>query len=429
MSKKRLEMLLQEHNDLFDYYIEIAKEKEHKQNCYVQQIHITNQKSGEIFQMRHSLQKKLIEEHNVLEQKIGYIHYLAKQRDLTEVFFLTITAPSQYHPFKTTNGERRLNKNFTYKTVKEAITASYKAVEGISRKFYKALKERLRGSKIDDKLLFVKVNEFHDSFIVHQHLMIMLPKDIKVHSKKRNGKKVSLGTWARDKFYEILQKEDFNYSTHPYRKTNDFKKVIDDGRSISQYMMKYIQKTLSMAKTDEFGGNDTLYFLYGYKTTHKIRHYSTSRVPFNSIEYKKLYHILTESEKSELIKRANSNKTNLMTELSKVVSLKRELYTDTLEYKQTVDYGGEISQSILTGGNETLIKSKKPLKADNPLFYIYTKTVLQNNTITASHNNHSQKDYTGTILGKKRVLSELTISRDNEIRYNKSDFSIAFFSK
>ena len=98
MSKKRVEMLLQEHNDLFDYYIEVAKEKEHKQNCYVQQIHITNQKSGEIFQMRHSLQKKLIEEHNVLEQKIGYIHHLAKQGDLTEVFFLTITAPSQYHP-------------------------------------------------------------------------------------------------------------------------------------------------------------------------------------------------------------------------------------------------------------------------------------------------------------------------------------------
>ncbi|MCF6340122.1 MAG: replication endonuclease [Sulfurimonas sp.] len=423
MSKKRLEMLLEEHDALFDYYIDVAKEKEQKQNSYVEQINITNQKTGEIFQMQHSLQKKMIEEHNILEQKIGYIHYLAKQQDLTEVFFLTITAPSQYHPFKTISGEKKLNKNFAFDTIKKATQASYRVIEDISRQFYKSLKERLRGSEIDNKLLFVKVNEFHDSFIVHQHLMIMLPKNIKVHSKKRNGKKVSLGVWARAKFYELLKKEDFNYLIHPYRKTNDFKKIVDDGRSISQYMMKYIQKTLSMAKTNEFGSNDTLYFLYGWKTANKIRHYTTSRVPFNSIEYKKLYHILTDTEKNELVARANSNKTNLMTELSKVVSLHREQFEINIAHKRIISKDGNKFTYPTDTEDEHLTKKYQPLASHYPIFTIQSKTTIIKNTITNIQNNFSNKQYDIIMLKDKRVLSELVITRNDKVRYRKSDFT------
>ena len=419
----KLKTLLNEHYTLFDKYIEIAKYKEHKQNSYVKNISITNKNTGEIFQMKHSLQKKLLEQHSMLEQKIGYIHYLAKQQNLTEVFFLTITAPSQYHPFKTVNEEKRLNKNFEFNTIKEAIPSSYKAIEKISRQFYKSLKERLRGSKIADKLMFVKVNEFHDSYIVHQHLMIMLPKNIKVNSKKRNGKKVSLGTWARAKFYEILKKEDFNYSTHPYRKTNDFKRVIDDGRSISQYMMKYIQKTLSMAKSDEYGSNDTLYFLYGWKTANKIRHYTTSKIPFNSIEYKKLYHILTDEEKKELIVKANSNKTNLMTELSKVVSIQREIYEVDISYKRSISIYGKIYQYPLHKSDEKLIKVKTPLQYKIPIFTLYTKTIKTKNIITDIENHFNKKEYSSINLKDKRVLTELVITRKNKVRYKKSDFS------
>jgi len=419
----KLKALLHEHDTLFDKYIEIAKSKEHKQHNYVKQINITNQKTGEIFAMKHSLQKKMIEAHNMLQQKIGYIHHLAKERGLTEVYFLTITAPSQYHPFKSNNGEKKLNKNFAYETLNDAIGASYKVIEKISRKFYKALKERLRGSKIDNKLLFVKVNEFHDSFIVHQHMMIMLPPNIKVRSKKRNGKKISLGAWARAKFYEILKQEDFNYSTHPFRKTNDFKKIRDDGRSISQYMMKYIQKTLSMAKSDEFGSNDSLYFLYGWKTTNKIRHYTTSQVPMNSVEYKKLYHILTKEEKQELVKQANSNKTNLMTELSKVVSIRRETYSQEITYKIFVSQNGAIHEYPLSTSKEELVRVKTPLQNDDALFVIESKTLQIKNSIVATQNNFTQKQYENIKLKEKRVLIELLIKKDSEIRYRKSDFS------
>ncbi len=94
MSKNKLERLLEEHEALFDEYIEVAKAKEFNKNIYVNRIKITNHKTVETFQMSHSLQKKLIEQHNVLEQKIGYIHFLAKRQDLTEVFFLTISAVS-----------------------------------------------------------------------------------------------------------------------------------------------------------------------------------------------------------------------------------------------------------------------------------------------------------------------------------------------
>jgi len=421
---RKLKALLQEHYTLFDEYISVAKSKEHKQHNYVKQINITNQKTGEVFAMKHSLQKKMIEAHNMLQQKIGYIHHLAKERGLTEVYFLTITAPSQYHPFKTSvNGEKKLNTNFAYETLNDAIGASYKVIEKISRKFYKALKERLRGSKIDDKLLFVKVNEFHDSFIVHQHMMIMLPSNIQVRSKKRNGKKVSLGTWAKAKFYEILKKEDFNYSTHPYRKTNDFKKIRDDGRSISQYMMKYIQKTLTMAKTDEFGSNDSLYFLYGWKTVNKIRHYTTSQVPMNSVEYKKLYHILTKEEKQELIQQANSNRTNLMTELSKVVSITRETYMQEIAYKRFISQDGYIHQYSLSTSKEELVCVKTPLQNDDAWFIIKSKTLQIKNSIVATQNNFTQKQYENIKLKEKRVLVELIIKKDSEIRYRKSDFS------
>jgi hypothetical protein len=252
--------------------------------------------------------------------------------------------------------------------------------------------------------------------------MIMLPKNVKVKSKKRNGKIVSLGAWSRAKFYEILKKEDFNYSTHPFRKTNDFKKVIDDGRSISQYMMKYIQKTLSMAKSDEYGSNDTLYFLYGWKTANKIRHYTTSKIPFNSIEYKKLYHILTDEEKKELIAEANNNKTNLMTELSKVVSIQRDMYEVDISHKRSISIYGKISQYPLYKSDEELIKIKTPLQCNIPIFILYSKTLKTKNTITDIENNFNDKEHKNTTLKDKRELTELVITRNNQVRYRKSDF-------
>lgn len=220
-------------------------------------------------------------------------------------------------------------------------------------------------------------------------MMIMLPKGIKVTSKKRNGKTISLGTWARAKFYEILKKEDFNYSTHPYRKTNDFKKVIDDGRSISQYMMKYIKKTLSMAKSDAYGSNWASYFIYGWKTANKIRHFTTSNTPFNQIEYQKLYHSLKKEEKELLIDKAIKNKANLMIELSKIVSIKRD----------TIDYDGTTKQ-------------KETLTSNEPIF------IINSNTLKIKTYSDTKDEIT-----ESRKLQELTIEKNDEIRYRKSDFS------
>ena len=253
--------------------------------------------------------------------------------------------------------------------------------------------------------------------------MIMLPQNIKVHSKKRNGKTVSLGTWAKEKFYEILKREDFNYSTHPYRKTNDFKKVNDDGRSLSQYMLKYIQKTISMAKSDEYGNNSTIYFLYGWKTTNRIRHYSTSQVPFNTIEYKKLYHILNNKEKKSLITQANASKTNLMTELSKVVSIQRETYEQNISLTRTTNYEGRISDMPIIQGDEFIVKTKQPLQCEFPTFIIQSKTLKTKNSITHFQNYSNDKEHTPIFLKDKRVLVELEIIKNGESRYKKSDFS------
>ena len=422
MSKAKFDKLIEEQDGLFDDYIATAKAKECKQSTFLKRLSVFNKTTGETFQLKHSLQKKMIEAHSILEQRIGFIHHLAKEQNLNEVFFLTITAPSQFHPFKTVKGIKQLNKNFTYDTLREAIPASYIVIEEISRQFYKALKERLRGSKIDDQLLFVKVNEFHNTFIVHQHLMIMLPKDVMVHTKKRNGKKVSLGAWARAKFYEILKKNDFNYSTHPLKKSNDFKKIIDDGRSISKYMVKYIQKTLTMTKTDEYGSNDTLYFLYGWKTAHKIRHFSTSRVPFNNAEYKKLYYILKEDEKTELIERAKKQKTNLMIELSKIISIKRDTYRAETTHQRIIAQDGGISHHQLSCSNEELLSSKQPIQCLNPIFTIETKVVRTFEKITETKNYFSNKHYEPITRREKRKLVELVITKNRTVRYQKSDF-------
>lgn len=402
MSKERLTELIQEHEELFDHYVELGKSKEAKQNNYLQNISISNNMTGEIFNLSASLQKKLTQQHSTLEQKIGFIHYLAKEQNLTEVFFLTITAPSQYHPFKTSkNNELILNPNFQYKTIRGAIQPSYKAVEGISRKFYRSLKQRLRGSDIADQLLFVKVNEYHNSFIVHQHLMIMLPANITVKLNKRNGREISLAQWAKRKFYEILQQEDFNYTAHPKRKTNDFKKIEDDGRSISQYMMKYIQKTASAAKRDELGSDAGVYFLYGWKTDNKIRHATTSQLPLNMQEYQKLYYQLEEEQKQELIQQADFLKTNLMIELSKITAVVRE------RYERETNLNNEAQ-----GQKYRLVKVKNAIEHQNPVFTINSK-ILKTNFI--ANEEHIQTRYT---------TFDMQISKHNQILYQKSHFTV-----
>ncbi|WP_428739683.1 hypothetical protein [Sulfurimonas sp.] len=401
MDKNKLKTLLQEHDELFDHYVEIGRSKEAKQNNYLQNISISNNVTGEIFNISASLQKKLLQQHSALEQKIGFIHYLAKEQNLTEVFFLTITAPSQYHPFKRTKeNELILNPNFQYKTIKAAIQPSYKAVEGISRKFYRSLKQRLRGSGIADQLLFVKVNEYHNSFIVHQHLMIMLPADITVKLNKRNGREVSLAQWAKRKFYEILKQEDFNYTLHPKRKTNDFKKIKDDGRSISQYMMKYIQKTTSAAKKDEFGNDSSAYFLYGWKTANKIRHATTSQLPLNMQEYQKLYYQLEDRQKEQLIQQADFLKTNLMIELSKITAIVRE------RYERENDLNNEAQ-----GQKYKLVKVKNAISHKNPIFKINTK-ILKTNFIA----NEEQ-------IQTRYSTMDMQICKDEQILYQKSNFT------
>lgn len=407
MGQPTLESLLDEFDELFDYYVDVAKAKERKQETFAKSMHIANEKTGETFQLQHSIQKKLLEQHAVLKQKIGYINYLATQkRGLTDVFFMTITAPSQCHPFKTLNGEVTMNPNFGYPDIKTATAEAYRLIEETYRVFYKALKQRLRDSGIDTEMLFAKVYEWHkSSYIPHLHAIIYLPPDVMVRPKRRNGREIPLRVWAKKKFYEILSRQDFNYSQHPKRKSNDFKTAKEDGRSISGYLMKYIEKTLDAAKTDEFGQNTMAYFLYGWKTSNKIRQHSTSRLPLNSVEYKKLYYSLHKDERDELLESAKTNKTNIMVELSKVTDVTRTLYEQEVFYEKRLDAQNGISAVKVYEGELTPVKTVKPLQHDSARYSIHTVKHQTKKRFMLNFTNRQKKKGLQNI--KARILDVL----------------------
>ncbi|MEA3553769.1 MAG: replication endonuclease [Campylobacterota bacterium] len=158
--------------------VKASLQREKQQNSYTKKLRVINNNTGEITGVG-SYVKTLAKNNQAIMQKSSAIVDIATNFGLTGIF-ITITNPSEYHPFfSSKNGDRfiRNNPRFNFETIEEAIIAGYKNLNKIFRNFYKRVKE------ISKHIYYINSVEPHKSHISHLHCLIFIDekyiKDVK----------------------------------------------------------------------------------------------------------------------------------------------------------------------------------------------------------------------------------------------------------
>lgn len=331
---KNNSILYQELQENIKFYINHSILKENKQKSYLKNTGFLNKKSGEFLNVEYDFEKKYKEYSKISEQRALTIQELAKRKEFCSVF-ITLTLPSQYHPFKSISTSKgRLyveeNKEFAFNSIKEAVSCGYKELNSIYQIFYKRVKNYTKND-----LYYIKAIENHQTTIPHLHLVLYFPYECFDMVKATFSRVVEFFKLDRIDFEEVSFKENINYA--------------------SKYLLKYIIKDLN-------NSNDILKarILDGWKRYHKIRVLTTSLLPLNVMVYKKIYKSVSFAEKN----RINFQIDDKIITLKEKIDMKcQELGLPLYLYFQDNFF---IEKTILKNSNREIIS----LGAKNSLFKV-----------------------------------------------------------
>ena len=244
-------------------YYNHSLEKEQKQKSYLNYHKFVNLSTKETININYDFEKKYKEYSKITEQRAYTIQKLARRKEFCSVF-ITLTLPSPYHPFrsvKTNKGRLYVedNKDFTFPSIKNAVSHGYKELNIIYTTFYKRVKNYVKND-----LYYIKAIENHSTMIPHLHLVLYFPLDKLDFVKAVFKRVVEHFKLDRTDLEEVSFKDNINYA--------------------SKYLLKYIIKDLNNG-ADIFKAR----VLDGWKRYHKIRVLTSSLLPLNVMVYKKIY--------------------------------------------------------------------------------------------------------------------------------------------
>lgn len=343
-------LLLNEYKQLKDLYIDIAKKTEFEKIAFAKKNIVQNKKTGEMFIIKADFKSYIKTYFNTIIQRLIYNKQIAKENNLIP-FFVTFTAPSDYHPFKTfgkkTIEEWELNENFAFNSLKEASYLAYKKLNEIFRYFYLTLKtgnKKLRKHGKDVK--YNAFHEYHKTFIPHLHFLVYVPEEIAKN-------------WIYQTYNKTLEKFNMNKKSNKIIEitaVNEMEEVESEDNNLDSldgavlYISKYISKNLKdimeipedLENLNDILDNETfekfkqkeqnLYLYMGWKIFNNIRIFRGNNTGIGIANYKKIYTSLTPEEKEELLKKAKENKTCLLYEIEK----------NTYRYTEIIKENGEI---------------------------------------------------------------------------------------
>ena len=342
-------LLLNEYKQLKDLYIDIAKKAEFEKIAFAKKNIVQNKKTGEMFVIKADFKSYIKIYFNTIIQRLIYNKQIAKENGLIP-FFITFTAPSEFHPFKTYNKKNiddwELNENFAFNSVKKASYLAYKKLNEIFRYFYLTLKtgnKKLR--KYGKDIKYNAFFEYHKTFIPHLHFLVYVPEEI-------------ADNWIYKAYNKTLEKFNMNKKSNKIIRIealNEMEEVENDNNLDSLdgavlYISKYISKNLKdimeipenledLSDILDDGifekfkqKQENLYVYMGWKIFNNIRIFRGNNTEIGILNYKRIYTKLSKEEKEELLKKAKENKTCLLYEIEK----------NTYRYVEIIKENGEI---------------------------------------------------------------------------------------
>ncbi len=276
-------------------YYNHSLEKEQKQKSYLNYHKFVNLSTKETINIDYNFEKKYKEYSKITEQRAYTIQELSKRKEFCSVF-ITLTLPSQFHPFKsiaTSTGRLYVedNKDFIFSSIKEAVSHGYKELNTIYQTFYKRVKNYVKND-----LYYIRAVENHSTMIPHLHLVLYFPLDKLDFVKAVFKRVVEHFKLNRTDLEEVAFKDNINYA--------------------SKYLLKYIIKDLNNG-SDIFKAR----VLDGWKRYHKIRVLTSSLLPLNVMVYKKIYSAVSLIEKNKISFKIDD----------KIISMKEKIDLETKE--------------------------------------------------------------------------------------------------
>lgn len=199
-----------------------------------------------------------------INNRVNSINKYAKDIGLMPVF-ITLTAPSHFHPIKTINKKKNIyenNPNYRYdNNHKKAVKDASILLSELWHKFTSLQVVRKMKKQTGNGLIYFRVFEPHKSGVPHIHALVYIPKNWILQIKK--------------KFYEYfkcfgIKQLQFKYTWYKSK-----------GGAIG-YMMKYITKTFRNAETDII--DDSVYWYI----KHRIIRFCSSRSLCSLSVYRKI---------------------------------------------------------------------------------------------------------------------------------------------
>ncbi len=276
-------------------YYNHSLEKEQKQKSYLNYHKFVNLSTKETINIDYNFEKKYKEYSKITEQRAYTIQELSKRKEFCSVF-ITLTLPSQFHPFKsiaTSTGRLYVedHKDFIFSSIKEAVSHGYKELNTIYQTFYKRVKNYVKND-----LYYIRAVENHSTMIPHLHLVLYFPLDKLDFVKAVFKRVVEHFKLNRTDLEEVAFKDNINYA--------------------SKYLLKYIIKDLNNG-SDIFKAR----VLDGWKRYHKIRVLTSSLLPLNVMVYKKIYSAVSLIEKNKISFKIDD----------KIISMKEKIDLETKE--------------------------------------------------------------------------------------------------
>ena len=281
-------------------YINFSKDNIENTKQYVENIQVINKKTHEIFNLEYDFEKNQKDDYLNIVQRTTYLQnqIIASQEEYIG-FFLTLTLPSQYHPYLTinpnTHNKRYIhNKNYDKSNT---IHKGYKLLNETMRKIQKDMvitydkkKDNKKYNKKYKKetLKYIKVIEFHKSLIPHLHGVVYVKRKHVEQFKKHMIKVLGADINEIKEIKNNTNGNTINKTKYNNNKNMGFvelEQLENVDRTIA-YLLKYIKKSLNSLNEEE------KHLLNGWKKRNRIRIFTMSKVSIPRYIYRKLYNIL-----------------------------------------------------------------------------------------------------------------------------------------
>ena len=311
----------EEYQTLKDKYYKLSLTKEQGQQSFLKyNMILRNQATKEILDINYSFEKYYKKYTKSIEQKIYTIEAIAKEKDLVPVF-VTLTLPSEYHPFKSIKYKDKrlytdLNHEFEFNCIEESIKQGYDYLNHIYRTFYKRVKNNVTD------LLYVKVVEAHKTFIPHFHILFFVKKE-EIRIIRKNFDNISHEFNLSQTDLELVNVNELQEKKNPNIKTGV--------NRASKYIMKYITKSLN-------NGSDYYMarILDGWKRLYKIRMITMSNLDLSLTDFRTIYHNLDKDSKNKVLLKSKENEQSIFHFIMKntltIKIIKKDNFTRTKRF-------------------------------------------------------------------------------------------------